>query len=278
MNRFRRILEWMKAHKVRTVFIVAGLFLLIELLTIPYFSIVGLRTENPTQTALMRQRLKEAEREGKNLRISHRWVPLSRISKNLIDAVIVAEDGTFYTHGGVDWFEVKESIQKNIDERRAARGASTITQQLAKNLYLSTSKDPIRKLKELVITLLLEHELDKRRILELYLNVIEWGKGIFGVEAASQAFFGKPASSLTVEEATRLAAVIPSPLRHRPTDDSRYVLRRKQIVLRRMEARKFTGHTGRGGDLLPSGEGNGIPDEDSSADSSDVVEEGNDGL
>lgn len=268
----------MKAHKARTVFIVAGLFLLIELLTIPYFSIVGLRTENPTQTALMRQRLKEAEREGKNLRISHRWVPLSRISKNLIDAVIVAEDGTFYTHGGVDWFEVKESIQKNIDERRAARGASTITQQLAKNLYLSTSKDPIRKLKELVITLLLEHELDKRRILELYLNVIEWGKGIFGVEAASQAFFGKPASSLTVEEATRLAAVIPSPLRHRPTDDSRYVLRRKQIVLRRMEARKFTGHTGRGGDLLPSGEGNGIPDEDSSADSSDVVEEGNDGL
>jgi len=233
----QRLLDWIKGHKVKTALILVGLFILVELLTIPFFSIARLRTENPSETALMRQRLREAERGGKKLRIVQRWVPLSRISKNLIDAVVVAEDGMFYTHGGVDWFEVKESIEKNINERRAARGASTITQQLAKNLYLSTSKDPIRKLKELIITLLLENKLSKGRILEIYLNVIEWGRGTFGVEAASQAYFGKPASALTLEEATRLAAVIPSPLRHRPNEDSRYVLRRKSIVLRRMQGR-----------------------------------------
>jgi monofunctional biosynthetic peptidoglycan transglycosylase len=188
----------------------------------------------------MRQRLHEAEKDGKPLRIVHKWVPLSKISKNLIDAVIVAEDGLFYSHDGVDWFEVKESIEKNVDQLRAARGASTITQQLAKNLYLSTSKDPIRKLKELVITFLLEWTLSKNRILEIYLNVIEWGRGVFGVEAAAEKYFGTSAASLTLDQATRLASVIPSPLRHRPNDDSRYVFRRKGIVLRRMEARNRT--------------------------------------
>ena len=227
----------MKSHKVKSVFMVTGAFLAFELLTIPYFSIAKLRGENPGQTALMRERVHEAAGEGKTLTIVQRWVPLSRVSKNLIDAVIVAEDGAFYSHGGVDWFEVKESIEKNIDERRAARGASTITQQLAKNLYLSTSKDPVRKLKELAITLLMENELSKSRILEVYLNVIEWGRGVFGVEAAARTYFGKPASMLTLEEATRLAAVIPSPLRHRPDENSRYVLRRKEIVLRRMQGR-----------------------------------------
>jgi monofunctional biosynthetic peptidoglycan transglycosylase len=227
----------MKNHKVKTLFIALGFFLLYELLTIPYFSIAKLKTENPTATALMRQRLREADRDGKTLKVVQRWVPLSRISKSLVDAVIVAEDGTFYSHSGVDWFEVRESIEKNIDQGRAARGASTITQQLAKNLYLSTSKDPVRKLKELIITLLLENQLGKNRILEIYLNVIEWGRGVFGIEAASQTYFGKPASALTVEEAIRLAAVIPSPLRHRPNEDSRYVQRRKLIVLRRMSGR-----------------------------------------
>ena len=235
-----RLLGWTRRHKVKTFFVLAGVFVISELLTIPYFGIAKLKKENPGQTALMRQRLREAEGEGKNLTMVQRWVPLSRVSKNLIDAVIVAEDGAFYSHGGVDWFEVKESIEKNIDERRAARGASTITQQLAKNLYLSTSKDPVRKLKELVITLLLENELSKSRILEIYLNVIDWGNGVFGVEAAARTYFGKSADMLTLEEATRLASVIPSPLRHRPNDNSRYVLRRKEIVLRRMQGRNMT--------------------------------------
>jgi len=229
----------MLEHKVKTALLVVFLLILAEVLTIPFFSVARLKTENPVETALMRQRLVEAAAEKKPLKIIHRWIPLSLIPKHVIDAVIVAEDGTFYTHGGIDWFEVRESIEKDVAEKRAARGASTITQQLAKNLYLSTSKDPIRKLKELIITFLLEGTLSKNRILELYLNSIEWGRGIFGIEAAAQTYFGKSASDLSLEEATRLAAVIPSPLRHRPDQDSRYVLRRKQIVLGRMEARNF---------------------------------------
>jgi monofunctional biosynthetic peptidoglycan transglycosylase len=238
-GRWKKLLVWVREHKTKTAFLVVSLFILYEILTIPYFSIAKLRTENPTQTALMRQRLHEAEKQGKPLRIVHKWVPLSRISRNVIDAVIVAEDGSFYSHNGVDWFEVKESIEKNMDQLRAARGASTITQQLAKNLYLSTSKDPVRKLKELIITFFLEWTLSKNRILEIYLNVIEWGRGVFGIEAAAEKYFDTSAASLTLEQATRLASVIPSPLRHRPDDDSRYVLRRKGIVLRRMEARNM---------------------------------------
>jgi monofunctional biosynthetic peptidoglycan transglycosylase len=269
----------MKRHKVKTLLIVFGLFFVYELLTIPYFSVIKLKTQNPVETALMRQRMREAERDGKSFRVVHRWVPFSRISKNLVDAVVVAEDGMFYSHGGVDWFEVGESIEKNIDERRAARGASTITQQLAKNLYLSTSKDPLRKLKELIITLLLENQLSKNRILEIYLNVIEWGRGVFGVEAASQTYFGKPASLLSLEEAIRLAAVIPSPLRHRANDNSRYVLRRKEIVLRRMQGRNMTEQpqpkeNPPPGQYPPSTE----PTEAIPVDSTDTDEEENNGL
>ncbi len=276
----QRLLTWMKSHKIKTILILFGLFTLFELLTIPYFSIATLKTQNPTETAMMRQRLKEANGEGKSLKIVQRWVPFSRISKSLVDAVIVAEDGMFYSHGGVDWFEVRESIERNIDEQRAARGASTITQQLAKNLYLSTSKDPIRKLKELIITLLLENQLSKNRILELYLNLIEWGRGTFGVEAAAQMYFGKSANSLTLEEATRLAAVIPSPLKHRPNEDSRYVQRRKLIVLRRMQARDFTGKSQKKEDSS-----NNTINQDSlstepneAVDSTDIEEVGHDGL
>ncbi len=186
----------------------------------------------------MRQRIREAKEQGKTLRIVQYWIPLSRIPRVVAREVVVAEDGTFYTHGGIDWYEVHESIEKNIEVGRAARGASTITQQLAKNLYLSTSKDPVRKAKELVITLLLEHFLTKDRILELYLNEIEWGRGIFGIEAASRTYFGKSAAALTEAEGARLAAVIPSPLRHRPDAGSRYVLRRTQMVLDRLYARE----------------------------------------
>ena len=232
-----RVARWMRSHKTRTFLLLLGILLLIEVATIPFFGVPALKTENPGETALMRQRKRDAEQHGEQFKIVQRWIPLSRVPRHVIDAVVVAEDGTFYSHGGVDWFEVQESIEKNIKERKAARGASTITQQLAKNLYLSTSKDPVRKVKELAITLLLEHDLSKNRILELYLNVIEWGRGIFGIDAAARAYFGKAVGDLTLEDATRLAAVIPSPLVHRPDTDSRYVLRRKAIVLQRMIAR-----------------------------------------
>lgn len=237
--RLHRILAWVRAHKWKTAFLLLGAFVLFEILSLPYYGIYRLKSDNPSETALMRQRIREAEDEGKKLKITQRWIPLSRVPRHVIDAVIVAEDGTFFEHEGIDWFEVQESFEKNLEEGRPARGASTITQQLAKNLFLSTSKDPIRKLKEVAITLMMEKALTKQRILELYLNIIEWGRGIFGLDAAARAYFGKSASALTLDEATRLAAVIPSPLRHQPNADSRYVLRRKAIVLERMSSRRW---------------------------------------
>jgi monofunctional biosynthetic peptidoglycan transglycosylase len=213
------------------------LFLLFEIFTLPIFSIANLDTDNPKTTALMQQRIAEAKEQGKVLRIKHRWVPLSKIPNHVRMAVLVAEDGAFFSHAGVDWHEVWESVEANWEQGRIVRGGSTITQQLAKNLFLSTSRDPIRKLKELLITWMLEAWLTKKRVLELYLNIIEWGPGVFGIEAAAQRHFHKPAVQLTMEEGARLAAVIPSPLRRRPTDDNDYVNKKTQVILKRMSTR-----------------------------------------
>ena len=226
-----------RSTTLRGIAIGLGCLIVFEYFSLPSVSIEKLRRENAGTTALMEQRADEAEGRGKPFRIVQRWVPISRISRDLVNAVVVAEDGTFYSHGGFDWYELQESLERNLDEGRPVRGASTITQQLAKNLFLSTMKSPIRKLKEAVITLRLEGQLSKMRILEIYLNCIEWGDGIFGIEAAAQKYFGVSAGSLSREQAARLAAVIPSPLKHAPNVDSRYVLRRSATVLRRMEAR-----------------------------------------
>lgn len=212
-------------------------YLGVEFITIPFGKIAELQSERPATTALMQQRIQEAEEQGNTLSIVHQWIPLSTIPKHVLDAIIVAEDGTFYSHAGVDWYEVQESMGRNFEEGKIVRGASTITQQLAKNLYLSTSRTPTRKIKELMIALLLEAQLSKRRILELYVNCIEWGRGVFGVQAAARTYFRKSASQLTRDEAARLAAVIPSPLRYRPNENSTYVMRKKQLVLQRMDAR-----------------------------------------
>lgn len=205
--------------------------------TLPFAEIRELKSKNPGDTAFMREQARKAKEEGKTFHKVQNWMPLSTIPKDVINAVIVAEDGTFWSHEGFDWYEFKESVEKNIQEGRAARGASTITQQLVKNLFLSTSKDPIRKLKEWILTWYMERTLPKRRILELYLNVIEWGSGIYGIEAASREYFGKRASQLTRREGARLAAIIPSPRRHRADSDSKYVLRRSTLILDRMGAR-----------------------------------------
>ena len=224
-------------HKLKTLFLIIFGYLVLEMSTIPFWNIAQLPTDKTTVTALMRQRIQEAESNGKQLKIVHQWIPISKIPPYALDAIIVAEDGTFYSHTGVDWYEIQESMERNLEEGKIVRGASTITQQLAKNLYLSTSRTPTRKLKELIITVMLEARLSKKKILELYVNNIEWGPGIFGIQAASRTYFRKSASLLNRDEAARLAAVIPSPLRHRPNENSQYVTRKKQIVLRRMEAR-----------------------------------------
>ncbi len=232
-----RLFDWLRKFPIRLFLGIICVFFLFEIFTLPILSIANLDTDNPKTTALMQQRIAEAKEQGKILRINYRWVSLSKIPKHVRMAVLVAEDGAFFSHAGVDWHEVWESVETNWEEGRIVRGGSTITQQLAKNLFLSTSRDPIRKLKELQITWMLEARLTKKRILELYLNIIEWGPGVFGIEAAAQRHFHKPATRLTRDEAARLAAVIPSPLRRRPTDDNNYVNDKAQLILKRMSTR-----------------------------------------
>jgi monofunctional biosynthetic peptidoglycan transglycosylase len=201
-------------------------------LTLP--DVRPLATENPRTTAFMELRRREAAEAGRTLTIRHRWVSYTQISNNLRRAVLVAEDAAFFEHDGVDLKELRASLEANWEEGRFARGASTITQQLAKNLYLSPSRNPVRKLKELMITRRLETALTKRRILEIYLNVIEWGDGIFGAEAAARAYFGKPASALEPEEAALLAGAIINPREHNPARPTARLRRRQQIIARRM--------------------------------------------
>jgi monofunctional biosynthetic peptidoglycan transglycosylase len=201
-------------------------------LTLPDVRVLA-RT-NPTGTAFMKLRQAEAENAGRKLRHRHRWVRYSRISKNLQRAVLVAEDSRFWEHEGVDLEEIRKSIEINIERGGAIRGASTITQQLAKNLYLSPSKDPLRKLKELIIARRLEAALSKARILEIYLNVIEWGDGVWGAEAAARAYFGVPASDLSREQAALLAGAIINPRVLNPARPNRRLLARQRIILGRM--------------------------------------------
>ena len=193
-----------------------------------------LRTHNPSTTAFMELRAREASSRGQTPRRLQRWVPYSRISPNLTRAVLVAEDGKFWQHDGVDYEQLREAMEVNVERMEFVRGASTITQQLAKNLYLSPSKNPLRKLRELLIARRLEAELSKRRILEIYLNVIEWGNGVYGAEAAARHYFGTSAAQLTPEEAALLAAAIVNPRvlnAGRPTSRLRL---RQQMILRRM--------------------------------------------
>jgi monofunctional biosynthetic peptidoglycan transglycosylase len=204
-------------------------------LTLPDVRI--LRTQNPETTAFIELRAQQAIERGEQPRRVQRWVPYSRISSNLKRAVIVTEDATFWTHEGVDYKQLKESMETNLERMEFARGASTITQQLAKNLYLSPSKNPIRKIRELLIARRLEAELSKQRILELYLNVIEWCcNGVYGAEAAARMHFGKSAADLNAGEAAMLAAAISSPRLFDPSHPSGRLRRRQEMVLHRMGA------------------------------------------
>jgi monofunctional biosynthetic peptidoglycan transglycosylase len=203
-------------------------------LTLP--DVRPLATRNPTTTAWMEMRRREAESAGRRLVHQHRWVPYSRISPHLKRAVIVAEDGAFWQHEGIDLEQIRESMEINLEKLSAARGASTITQQLAKNLYLSPSRSPIRKLRELIIARRLEASLSKARIFEIYLNVIEWGDGVWGAEAAARRYFGVPASALSAPQAALLAGAIINPRLLNPARPTPRLLRRQRIILRRMGA------------------------------------------
>ena len=201
-------------------------------LTLPDVRVLA--TTNPETTAFIELRRDEAHDAGKSFSLRRRWVPYNRVSSHLKRAVIVAEDSAFFEHEGLDYEQIKESLEASLEEGGPVRGASTITQQLAKNLYLSPSRNPVRKLKELIITRRLETALSKRRIFEIYLNSIEWGDGIFGCEAAARAYFGKSAADLGPSEAALMAGAIINPRVHSPAKPTRRLLRRQQIILRRM--------------------------------------------
>jgi monofunctional glycosyltransferase len=182
------------------------------------------------KTAFMKYREREWAEKGRKIRIQQIWVSLSKVSPYLVKAVLIAEDDKFWRHEGFDYEAIREAIEKDIRSRKFKFGGSTISQQLARNLYLSPAKNPFRKIAEAVITWRMEKVLPKRRILELYLNGIEWGEGLYGVEAASRHYYGKPSSDLTPREASRLAAVLPNPRRYNPAGNQRYVVNRSNLI------------------------------------------------
>jgi len=195
-----------------------------------------LKKSPPKTTAYIELRRAEAARRHKTFNLQWQWVPYDSIAESLKDAVVTAEDDTFWRHGGIDWEALRAAARKDWQEKRLAAGASTITMQLARNLYLFPSKNPLRKIKEILITRRLEKTLGKRRILELYLNTAEWGKGIFGCEAASHAYFGKSAAELSPDEAVALAVVLPNPRRWDPGKGGKYVEKNSRRIIERMAA------------------------------------------
>jgi monofunctional biosynthetic peptidoglycan transglycosylase len=228
-------------------------------LTVP--DVRPLATVNPKTTAFIDRRVDEARQDGRELKIRQRWVAYGRISPNLTRAVLTAEDSAFWQHEGIDLDALRESMEYNLERMEFARGASTITQQLAKNLYLSPSKNPVRKLRELMIARRLEAVLSKRRILEIYLNVVEWGDGVFGAEAAARAYFGGPASGLGPEQAALLAGALINPRLLDPGHPPARLLRRQRMLLRRMgrvTAPPDTGDAGRA-EQRPAGRAAGAP-------------------
>ncbi len=194
--------------------------------------LVVLRSLDPPTTGVQAQRRIESWIHRQDYRKQQRFVPLARISINLQHAVIAAEDGRFYQHNGVDWDEIEKMIDEEVPRGRF-RGASTLTQQLVKNLFMTTHPNPVRKLVEFLLAPAAEKVLGKRRILELYLNVVEWGPGVFGIEAAAQYHYHTTAAALDREQSARLAAVLPNPHRWQ----SKWIDRYTRIILTRMSAR-----------------------------------------
>ena len=226
MPKFRRrkILKW-------TLLVILMALLLGVGYNLVFPDISRLKKEAPKMTAFMKYRQQMSRKAGKNPGIACTWMPLDKISPYLVQAVVVSEDDKFWSHKGFDFEAIKTALKKDIRNKTWRYGGSTITQQLAKNLFLSPSKNPIRKIREVILTWRLESILSKKRTLELYLNVVEWGAGIFGAEAASQRYYGKPASDLSPQEAAHLAVVLPSPRRYNPLSGSDYIEDRAREVL-----------------------------------------------
>ena len=244
LSRLRRVPESLRRF-VRTplgiataaVLLVVVGWLCYQALTWP--DVAALRLANPPTTAFIERYQERRRAAGESDRVAWQWVPAGAISANLKRAVVAAEDLEFFTHQGFSASEARAAIRKAITEWEVPRGASTITQQLAKNLWLSPSRNPLRKLKEAMLTRQLERELTKDRILEIYLNVVEFGRGVYGAEAAARHYFGKPAAALTESEAAQLAASLPRPSSWHPGVQSRSYRRYVVDIERRMERAEF---------------------------------------
>jgi len=191
---------------------------------------------DPSSSAFMDERLAVLRRDDPQSELRHKWMPYEKMSPNLKRALIAAEDANFLEHEGFDWEAIERAYEKNLKKGRFVAGGSTISQQLAKNLFLSGRRSMVRKAQEAIITVMIETVMSKRRIFEIYLNVIEWGNGIFGAEAASRHYFRKGANQLSAWEAARMAAMVPNPRfydRHRNT---RYLERKTRMIVSRMPA------------------------------------------
>ncbi len=225
MKRFFAFLGWLALA-------LAGIFLAIQL---SFLVRVWWWTDhNPGTTAFMESSLERLRAKNPDVKLRQTWVAYDRISPNLKRAIVAAEDARFAEHEGFDWEAIEKAMEKNRKKGKVVAGASTISQQLAKNLFLSADRTPWRKGQEALITVMIEQLMDKRRILEIYLNVIEWGDGIFGAEAAARHYFGASAANLGAESSARLAAMVPNPRYYDRNRNTAWLMRKTQLILARM--------------------------------------------
>ena len=227
MKRVLRFAAWIAAAA-------AAIFLAVQLSFLA--RVWWWRDHDPESTAFMNARLAQMRAHDPKAKLQQRWIPYARISESLKRAIVVAEDSRFIEHEGFDWDAIEKAREKNLKRGKVVAGGSTISQQLAKNLFLSPSRTPWRKGQEAIITVMIEHLMDKRRILEIYLNVIEWGEGVFGAEAAARHYYNVGAANLGPEQSARLAAIVPDPRRYDRNRSSPLIARKTQTILARMPA------------------------------------------
>jgi monofunctional biosynthetic peptidoglycan transglycosylase len=221
----RKLLFWL---------IVMPLVLVLALQLYFFVQIYWWVEHNPGSTSFMRQQLSELKKTNPAAQLKFEWVDYERISGNLKRAIIASEDANFSGHEGIDWDALQKAYEKNNKRGRVVAGGSTITQQLAKNLFLSGERSYLRKGQEVVIAYMIEYWMDKERIFEIYLNVVEWGNGVFGAQAAALHYYGAPAANLSASQAARLAVMLPSPRFYDQHRQSTYLTRRTGLILRRM--------------------------------------------
>ena len=225
MKRLRKFLWWLVLAPILVVMAIQLYFLV---------QIWWWVDHNPSSTSFMDRQLSLLQEKNPKAQLKHKWAPYNRISNHLKRAIIAAEDSNFSGHEGVDWEAMQRAFEKNTKKGKVVAGGSTITQQLAKNLFLSGERSYLRKAQEVVITYMLEFMMDKERIFEIYLNVVEWGVGVFGAEAAAQHYYGVSAASLNSVQAARLAVMLPKPRFYDKNRGSGYLARRTDLILRRM--------------------------------------------